>query len=684
MGNEVNNQQGVFGNIPPAKFYGTADYQSILEVLYQYNKASLDTSNSKFIDLNRDSPNKYLRSVLDELTKPKIIPKDEVLGVVLKVVQFWDTVSEKYVAKVYVDVPQVGFEGVSHQDIFFNPTIKNTYTDWEHKAFYVDENTLKKLPKRGDIVKVKLAPDYPAHSNPRDNRYIGVFKDSAVLPSNNKKLVINAKKATNLTLETRRESLTSEAYKPSEITEEDYIGLPYKGIRESTGKPFQISSFPSIRTPPENGAAKFLGKEIDEHIALDIGMDIGTPVYSVAAHSLKVVRNTTLTNNDKPSYGLHIVGENDKYKFIYAHLSDISFDPDTTIETEKGIIIGYSGDTGARPKSPMSPHLHFEMREKQTNRKINPLYFIKGAVELVDTFVNAFGFKDRFLKLPLALDARYDDYRYFSEINETFQREPNPIKTDIDYGEGGAGQFLVPRSAPATPKRLLLVDFETDFAKGVTETTKRGSKNIKVREDILMDLKEIKQILNNYGISFTMINQNPSYENNNLTFMAKVGLEIKLNNNAALQKDINNNISDYLVGPDYSKPLGYGYKLKIYAPIKRDVVTFDRRYVPELKTFDIYDISDTYLTGKPRIIKITKKILDLTKIFEDYGFKQIQPKQDFFLKSDVDKSNWFYFFKPNKIIKGYTYKDLLETVYDTNKVKKPFSVELKWDGDKFT
>jgi murein DD-endopeptidase MepM/ murein hydrolase activator NlpD len=656
---------GLYGTMPK-EFIETNNYSQIIEAIAEFNNGTSLKGNERIANLKNESNLSYLRGFLDDLQTPKLIEKDEEIGVVLEFKEVYDANSKQIINKVYVNVPSVNIERLSHPDILFDPAVD--LSQFEHLVFYEltpISQPLRIKPQKGDIVKVKLAPNYPNHifTNPFDNKYLGIFRNNFLLPSTNIKQVPTAREIVKITLKEARESLIEGGKPQTQITKEDLIGLPF-GISKD-GKPGIVSSMPAIRAPPKEGVAYSRGSAVQGHYALDVFLAEGSDVLASTNHIILEKKY------QDSGFGNYLVATGKKYAYIYAHLSE-----STTTTALKGETIAKSGKTGGNYK----PHLHFEIKERLSGRKVSPLYFINGTINLNEEQFKRFKFKESRLKLPLPLDTSIDDQRIFLP-NENFDQvviaaEPPPPPENKDKTKGK------PSSNPTTIGRLSIVNFDADFSKSAALTNKKGSKIIKIREDLLTDLIKVKNILNDYNISFTLEEQAPSINNNDISLLAKVGLEIKLNPNAGLNEQSNLNLDDYLIGPDYSKPIGAGYKLKVYTPIRRDIDVFDKTFLPENLMLDIYDVRETYLKKSPKIIKINKKVFDLTKILESLGFVQVLPKQEFFKFSDYKKSNWFFFQKPSKLIKGYTYNELLSTVY-TNNGEAAWNNKLVWDGSRF-
>jgi len=180
-----------------------------------------------------------------------------------------------------------------------------------------------------------------------------------------------------------------------------------------------------------------------------------------------------------------------------------------------------------------------------------------------------------------------------------------------------------------------------------------------------------------------MIAQDIGLRNKNISKLGMVGLEIKLNPYAGLTSALNENTDNYYVGPDTSYQTNNLPKLKIYGNVRKKIIKEHEKYKIINKPIEIYDLKDTFKQTKPKIVKIFRPVIDISKIFENYGFFTKEPEREFYNFSDNSKSNWNIFYKPLKISIGDTYKKTLLTVYsETTDAIWRFS-DLKWDGQDF-
>ncbi len=109
----------------------------------------------------------------------------------------------------------------------------------------------------------------------------------------------------------------------------------------------------------------------DQHAALDIAADTGTPVIATDDGTVTVTQtwNGIVTQGDNNSYGNMVqVTHADGTVTLYAHLSEINVRQGDTVV--RGQQIGRIGSTG----NSSGPHLHFEVRSNGS--KVDPMAYI--------------------------------------------------------------------------------------------------------------------------------------------------------------------------------------------------------------------------------------------------------------------------------------------------------------------
>lgn len=230
---------------------------------------------------------------------------------------------------------------------------------------------------------------------------------------------------------------------------------------------------------------------------------------------------------------------------------------------------------------------------------------------------------------------------------------------------------------------LSLKNMDVDQSTSKVNYSKLGARSILIREDIIGDLLSIKNIVNSYGIPFSCIFLDIKLKNEYISDMARLGLEMHLNHESGMTKKSDLHNDDYFVGPDFNKPYGNGYRLKVYAQCRKSNPDKTVKYKQILEPIHVYDIRQTYGHHQPKLKKIFKPVLDLTNIFEDHGFKQPPPDKEFIWRSNNLNSNWYIFYKPNKINIGDTYTEHLSKLYKNNNEPIWLNKNLKWDGEKF-
>ena len=102
------------------------------------------------------------------------------------------------------------------------------------------------------------------------------------------------------------------------------------------------------------------------HAGIDVLVDKGSPII---APGKGVVRRVGFS----PSYGNVVEIEHEKtgYTTRYAHLSRVAERIEEGYEVERGETFAFSGNTGRST----GPHLHYEVRDTEEDRAINPIYF---------------------------------------------------------------------------------------------------------------------------------------------------------------------------------------------------------------------------------------------------------------------------------------------------------------------
>lgn len=152
--------------------------------------------------------------------------------------------------------------------------------------------------------------------------------------------------------------IVPEGVKPEERSKPQYVRRTYiaSGPAVVTSSGF---TWP-VRGPVNQGFAWY-------HPAVDIGADVGTPIYSAQSGTVSQV----WTSGWNYGYGIHVVVSGDNgYSTLYAHMSGINVSVGDRVNAG-GSVVGWVGLTGRTS----GPHLHFEIRSSGGN--LNPLGFMQ-------------------------------------------------------------------------------------------------------------------------------------------------------------------------------------------------------------------------------------------------------------------------------------------------------------------
>ena len=673
----------ILAALNPAVVDATSDYTDASDKLKKFNQPLVDKSTVKILDTNSQSFLKDFRDMMDELRKVKFLDRDEYLGIVIGLEP--QTAPEK----IYVDVPGISIENINQ----IEDATPEFLEKHKYKVFYpVSENVLKmEMPSLGTIVRVKPSKEYfSSHiSRPYENKYLGIYSGGQLLVTGEG--IVDSLKAAGALAGTAWSTLTdmfSSGQDGQTVKSPDNSGPPAaikKTDRYAAGQTIisrdniefafplrqmaMTSDFGQRRSQGLAGG----GKSSSFHYGLDLAAPIGTPVFAVA--NGKVVH----TAKNESGAGTNIrINHDDKYTSRYLHLRKIEIQKDQ--EVTKGQLIGYTGNSGglSGANGGVDPHLHFETKSL-TKGIFDPQKFYNVKIEYGS-------------QTDIAPVKKEADPPIASSTNESTPAESvmstQPSSYPAPESTGVAAQSIphtqltsgTQASMPVNRPKMLITNLDTDLASGVIQSNKRGSSSIKVREDILSDLISIKNILNKYNIPLCCEKIDVNIKNN-ISLMAKLGLEIKLNPYSAMMGNNNILFDDYFVGPDYLQPIGNGYKLKVYGNVKRNIKYFDERYSVQRETIEVY--TGKFIENIPEIKKILVNYIDLTKIFQDYGFIHADPQQSFFNNSELLSSKWFIFYKPSKFNVGYTYKEALSTIYRNNREHIWNLPDIKWDGERF-
>lgn len=134
-----------------------------------------------------------------------------------------------------------------------------------------------------------------------------------------------------------------------------------------------VTSLADVRIHP-------VTKKQQNHVALDISVPVGTPVFAASSGVVESVQPVPADNPKATSAGNAIIIKEDGRGLYacYFHLSRI--DVRVGQRVVQGQQIGLSGNTGSMTTG---PHLHWEVREDRAGtKKIDPLTLLPQSVSL--------------------------------------------------------------------------------------------------------------------------------------------------------------------------------------------------------------------------------------------------------------------------------------------------------------
>ncbi len=622
----------------------SSDYEKTRSALTNFNAGSVNSNNNRSFDQVNQTSLSNMRKLIDKLAEAGRIERDEYLGIVVDVTEEVDAKSKKIFKKVYVDIPGLQVDLLEHPDQFSSTDVN--LLRLEHKAFYPISEKLfeSEYPAYNDIVRVKLPPNYfnSFTTNPYDKKYIGIYsKSNTVLPSTDKKAVPAADKALQLEKEKEKSALSNNQaanvdippLTPKDPTNKNIASLDYrfqtlvkKFITEARAQGYKVVVVSGSRTVKEQKDIYAQGRTAPGPIVTKV--DGGE-----SAHNFGLAIDYAFVNN---SGGIFWPNPTDE---VWQKVAEIG----------KSLSLEWGGDWRTFKDK---PHL-----EAPGWRNIRAAWKASNKTDY---------------EIPK------QQSQNTAVASSESQTKVKSRTENTSFSTSGTTA-----SIPVNRPKMLLVEFDVDNSTGIRTTNKLGSRKIKIREDIRSDLTIIKEKLNKYNIPLTCNSIDVKLNNTAISYLARVGLEISLNKDSALSKESDLEIDDYYVSPDYNYPIGNGYKLIVYGNVKRNIKYFDEIYIPKKQVLDVYDGRALNTNGPPKIKKIFKNVLNITKIFEDFGYISVLPKQEFFLYSDVEKSNWNIFQKPSKVTIGYSYKELLSSVYYDRGESIWKEPDVKWDGRKF-
>lgn len=674
-------------------------------------------------DVTHDSSLELNRKVFNEAIKHKVDHKHYKHAVVISVFYPGEETAiysngihdAAYLCDVFLHEQDRLTEGSGSDIKFLSDTdLDDLAMTHNYKLFYpIGKEVSDQELDIGDVVVVKEADTYPAHVDILQTRYDNKIisktglkltvtdlsgkqvaqggQGSSSLEKNkgsssgfgkigNEQLVMKILEKAGVGKQNYYKVNFAPSFNPKEVKEEAYIMLNRVFDPKNT-KPLAYSSLPgSFRTidlPDRKNVP-------DLHGGLDLPIPQGTDLYNIvpfgritfygglngaggessAGNSVHVGIFNSKEDADK---NVNMIGT-----LLYMHLSDI----DDTLQIGQLVGIGnHLGKTGGAKGvrgsgSSTGPHLHLEMTV--SGKTANWFYITRGNLKgsLGDVNIPV----DPKELIVYKVDESSD--RAIVQKGEKFQMFSN-LKTN---------PTAVTDSPPASFPRLLITDFTVDLSMNNKNKLQQGVINIKIREDLRSKLLKVKNILNNFGIPLTLeyfdfdINQSVSY-------LAKIGAEIKLNKFSSLNYENNPKLfNDYYVSPIRTKRIyNNGYLLDIYAKVNSSVLSQDGYYA-QYKELEYYDIRETYKKTEPKTLIEKDYFVNISDIFRSNGFFPTEPKYEFF-KYSIPDDSWNIFQSFDKLKENKTtLENSLKLIYDKNKTNSPVWIDadkIIWNGKRF-
>jgi hypothetical protein len=634
------------------------DYSEVSKKLRAHNTKFIDKDSIKILDPRSQSFLSDFRHMQDGMRKVESLDRDEYLGIVIT--DPVDTGNGLW--KIYVDIPGYSVEGIEK----FEDITEQFIAEHEYMAFYpVSENIFKiQKPSKGTIVRVKPSAEYFSAniSRPLENKYYGIYRGGELLISRDS------------LLKTIQDNISSFVGVVGDTSSTEKVAAAGKDLIILLGG-----------MPEGNGNATPVVKEIGPTLLNDVTVrayDRGAGKMIPGFTIDKIKKYIEDGKNDViKQYGsigkVTIAGFSAGGQDLLVSYAQVEplvdliilldayvtqrFDPVqiNTAQARKTIFLTTRSNSKTRPEE-LQSELSLERKLISNGAKSN--IFIKEEWGHVEAFHKGLGITQIYNLIRTKKEQATPQNVQNDSINESNpDNQTAGVAISSNAASYSSGGFT--NSKPVNRPKLLLIDFPVDLSPSVQNYNQRGSSKIKIREDIRPDLIKIKNILNKYNIPLCCERTEVSL-NNKISLMVKLGLEIKLNPHSAI---INNFLdNDYFIGPDYNVPIGQKFQIKIYGNVKRNIIYFEEKYAVKKELIDVYD-------SNSKIKKIFLSYIDITKIFNDFGF----------IQSDANINNWFIFFKPSKLVEGLTYKESLLTVYEDNGESIWNLPTIKWNGRSF-
>ncbi len=679
---------------------------AFLDDLAKRAKALSDDKNNLRFDFSQDSAKSLQQMIMSLALKQDSIEKQHKYAVVIGIIGtsgdpvLSDSIHDKaYLCDVLEKKDdRLTTDASNGNQVYYknSKTIDVLAQTYQHKLFYpISEDVGSDSINVGDIVVVSESAIYPNHiTNPLtryDNKIINKTARMIKVFGGSGPLVMSSPNDTSKDTGIKESvfvKMLSKSASKNFFNNENFYKIEFSNIDpKDIPEDAKIQLYNLFKDGKElkskslYGLRDLSGKQ-DIHFGVDISSPIGTKLYSGIPHG-KVVK---IDEGYNGGYGNTITIAAYKTKdrkdppyayFRYQHLKDSSIlvkegQDITTVDQ-----IAETGNTGLGT----GPHLHLGARttpDPASPMAINPLS-IAASMKTSKLIYNG-----KTIDVPTK-ESDIIRYKKIDENTFEFSKNRGLIKERWEnVNNDPTPQPLTTKSPPASFPKLKITDFTSDLSVYNKNQLEQGNINIKIREDIRYDLLNVKKILNNFGVPLAM-----EYFDFNLnadtSHMSKIGLEIHLNHFSSLNPKNNPKFfNDYYISPIKTRKIyNNGYFFDVYAKIRSSPSTFEG-ITPEFKEIEYYDISNTYKKEIPKIIVEKDYYINITKIFEKYGFFPVDPGYDFFKYSLWENSNWWIFQSYNGLEIGNTLEQSLEKVHirDNNSIWHNTS-NIVWNGKRF-
>jgi len=273
----------------------------------------------------------------------------------------------------------------------------------------------------------------------------------------------------------------------------------------------------------------------------------------------------------------------------------------------------------------------------------------------------------------------------FDKVKDAFSLSSNPQLPNLDL-------------ADAEPPQMKILPVPADRALFGYRKGKYGNREIKVREDLVGPLQNIKKHLNELGTVLVSVGGvrpfsiTPKPGGGAIaTSLHYTALALDLWPKIGCNQAGNPERDQYVVQIDPGDKSATPKFIVWSRSNKPDAVSEGPNgvYRCEKKRIPALDVRGRVGRGPPGITQVQGYFVNLTQIFMDYGFKRISGRRGFYTKSREELSEYWHFeFIPDDLQPGVTYGETLEKIYKPptrGKDGLPWDHRRKvWTGSSFS